>query len=108
MNESRELKNELMVLTGIQWPEGLEETQWMEQLADHIDALINTDFHQLVQLLYRLDIDEAGLKKELHQHPGERAGVLIAEKIVERQRQKIESRKAFRTSHPKDDTEEKW
>ena len=60
MNESRELKNELMVLTGIQWPEGLEETQWMEQLADHIDALINTDFHQLVQLLYRLDIDEAG------------------------------------------------
>jgi hypothetical protein len=108
MNESRELKNELMVLTGIQWPEGLEETQWMEQLADHIDALINTDFHQLVQLLYRLDIDEAGLKKELQQHPGERAGVLIAEKIVERQRQKIESRKAFRTSHPKDDTEEKW
>jgi hypothetical protein len=108
MNESLELKNELMSLTGLQWPEGLEETQWMEQLADHIDVLINTNFHQLVQLLYRLDIDEAGLKKVLQQHPGERAGVLIAEKIVERQRQKIESRKAFRQSPPQKDNEEKW
>lgn len=108
MNESVELKNELMSITGIQWPEGVDETQWMEQLADHIDALINTDFNQLVQLLYRLDIDEAGLKKVLQQHSGERAGVLIAQKIVERQRQKIESRRTFRKSHPQNDTEEKW
>jgi hypothetical protein len=78
-----------------------------DQLSVHINYLINHDFEKLVSLLYRIDVNEQRMRNLLEQQQGENAAGLIAELIIERQLQKIESRKRS----AKDDTipeEEKW
>ncbi len=76
-------------------------------LAARINRLITDDFSGLINLLYRLDISEAKLKKLLSEHPQEDAGKIIAELIVERQQQKLQARQQF---HREDNIpeDEKW
>jgi Tfp pilus assembly protein PilF len=52
-----------------------------------------------VQLLYRIDVSEAKLKKVLHENPNEDAAHLIADLIMER----IAIAKKARASFSKDD-----
>jgi hypothetical protein len=80
----------------------------MQKLQDYLNHLINNDFHYLVQLLYRLDISEKKLKQLLGEQPQQDAGALIASAIVQRQMEKIETRKKFRTQPPPANDEEKW
>jgi hypothetical protein len=77
------------------------------ELAAHINRLITDDFSGLINLLYRLDISEIKLKKLLAEHPEEDAGKIIAELIIERQRQKLLARQQFHREEniPED---EKW
>jgi hypothetical protein len=73
----------------------------------HINHLINTDFEKLVSLLYRIDVSESKMRAVLQLKEGEDSAVYIADLIIERQLQKIESRKKF--SNKKDiSDEEKW
>ena len=65
------------------------------QLISYINELINTDFNSLVQLLYRIDVNEKKLKLLLQQSPDVDAAPLIANLIINRQLQKIETRKNF-------------
>lgn len=76
-------------------------------LAARINRLITDDFSGLINLLYRLDISEAKLKKLLSEHPQEDAGKIIADLIVERQQQKLQARQQF---HREDNIpeDEKW
>ena len=85
-----------------------DEAEWFQLLTGRIDYLIQTDFNKLVHILYRLDINEAKLSKMLQEHPGTDAAEIIARMIVERQREKIQSRAAFK--NPGDDIpeEDKW
>jgi hypothetical protein len=69
-----------------------------EQLISLLEELINTDFQALVQLLYRVDVDEKKLKQTLLQQPGHDAALIIAELIISRQLQKIATRKQFNGS----------
>ena len=66
------------------------------QLAEKINELIQRDFGALVQLLYRIDVQEKKLRRILDENNGEDAGLLIARLIMERQWQKIESRQQYR------------
>ena len=66
-------------------------------IAGYINDLILNDFNKLVALLYRIDINEEKLKKLLKETTGEDAGAIIARLIIERQSQKIASRKKFRS-----------
>lgn len=78
-----------------------------DQLSLHINYLINHDFEKLVSLLYRIDVNEQRMRNLLEQQQGENAAGLIADLIIERQLQKIESRKRS----AKDDAipeDEKW
>lgn len=77
-------------------------------LADKINLLINRNFAQLVNTLYRLDISEVKLKQVLKDHPGEDAGQLIAQLIIERQLQKLKARQQFNQSNNNMSDEEKW
>lgn len=77
-------------------------------LADHINGLIQKDFTQLITILYRVDVSEPKLKRLLQEQPAEDAGQLIAALIIERQIQKIETRRAFRKSNNADTGEEPW
>lgn len=92
---------------GIELPAKISAEKLRAELADHINHLINHDFEKLVSLLYRIDVDEKKMRRLLEQQQGKNAAGLIADLIIERQLQKIESRKRS----AKDDTipdEEKW
>ena len=79
-----------------------------QKLQAVINQMINTDFQKLVNILYRIDVNERKLKYLLQENVGEDAPVIIADLIIERQMEKIKTRKQF--SRHNDDTseEEKW
>lgn len=77
-------------------------------LSVHINHLINSDFQQLVNLLYRLDVSEEKLKDCLDKGPAQDTSLLIAGMIIERQEQKIKSRQQFKPRDQSVDEEEGW
>jgi hypothetical protein len=78
------------------------------QLSAYINTLIKNNFDKLIAYLYRIDVNEQKLKTLLQQKPGEDAGNIIATLIIERQEQKITSRKQFSQRDNSFDEEEKW
>ena len=81
--------------------------QLKQHLINHINQLLKTDFAALVQLLYRMDIPEEKLRYYLQQNQGEMASDIIAALMIERQLQKIESRRLFTKKEDISD-DEKW
>ena len=79
----------------------------VSQLISFINDLINKDFNALVQLLYRIDIDEKKLKDLLKQNKNADAALIIAELIITRQLQKIKSKKQFNQKE-KTDEDDSW
>ena len=81
----------------------------VEELAEKVNALIEGNFDQLLQLLYRIDINEYRLRRLLLENEGEDAGKIIARLIVQRQWEKIESRRKYRQDTDAGaDGEERW
>ncbi len=80
----------------------------VQQLAPLINEYIQKDFEKLVQLLYRIDVDENKLKQALQENSGTDASHIIAGMVVERQLQKLKSRQMFRTGQPPVSEEDKW
>lgn len=68
-------------------------------LIDRVGDLIDRDFTQLLRILYLIDVDETRVRRLLAESEGENAAAIIADLILERQAQKIRSRKKYR---PKD------
>ena len=88
-------------------PEGALE----EVLAEKVNAMIRRDFGALVQLLYRIDVSEERLRRILNADTGEDAGRIIARLIMDRQWQKIESRRQYRRDDAGSDADadaERW
>ena len=80
---------------------------WRRELEQKINHLINTDFDTLVQLLYRIDIDEKKLRAFLGQPEKKDAAIIISDMIMDRLQQKQASRRRYRS----DDNippEDKW
>ena len=77
-------------------------------LADRINDLILEDFEKLVTILYRTDVSEEKVRRLLQDNPGIAAGHIIAELIIERQLQKIKSRREFKQRDDDIDEDEKW
>jgi len=77
----------------ISLPDNISFLELKEKLTAHINHLINHDFEKLVSLLYRIDVNENKMRQLLKQKEGEHAAGLMADLIIERQLQKIESRR---------------
>ncbi|QNA44397.1 hypothetical protein [Lacibacter sediminis] len=88
--------------------EKLAMNELEQQLTDHINHLINTDFEKLIYYLYRIDVHEAKMKQLLAQQGGENAAQLIARLIIDRQLQKIKSRAEHRSNTIDDEGAERW
>ncbi|MBI1341950.1 MAG: hypothetical protein GC171_03340 [Terrimonas sp.] len=73
-----------------------------------INDLINHNFNFLITALYRIDVNEAKLKSLLQDKPDTDAAKIIADLIIERQLQKIKSRREFQQPGNKIDNEEMW
>jgi hypothetical protein len=80
---------------GLELAERLSAEEVETCLAEKLNEMTKNDFNGLVNLLYRIDIDEARLKQSLKKNPGEDAGKIMARMIMERQWQKIQTRRQF-------------
>jgi N-acetylglucosamine kinase-like BadF-type ATPase len=100
----RLLNNELT----INFTEQLSYAALHSQLSAYVNQLIKNNFDKLIAYLYRIDVDEQKLKSLLQQNQNEDAGNIIAKLIIERQLQKIESRRLFSQGKGNCDEEEKW
>ena len=108
MDNSEEIKELITKETGIAIPgpaASLDDLKIL--LAEKYNQLIKTDFNGLVQLIYRIDINEAKLKQALQENTERDTGELLAEMTIERQLQKIRSRQQYKQDENISD-EEKW
>ena len=90
----------------VDMPEIITEEELELGLAEIVDHLIEKDFKKLVYVLYKVDVSEVKLKQMLNASQGQSASTTIAKLIIEKQKQKIESRKKFSSFNNSD--EEKW
>ena len=107
MNHHQALIKTLNTELDLSLPVNLSSENLILDLALLINELIVRDFQKLVFILYRIDVNENKLKRILKENNGENAANTIAELIVERQLQKIKSKKEFGTQANFND-EEKW
>lgn len=107
--ENADLIKLLNMELSIDITEKISYTELHSQLSAYINQLIKDDFDKLIAYLYRIDVNEGKLKSLLQQNPAEDAGNIIATLIIERQEQKIKSRKDFDSNlGTESDAEEKW
>ena len=78
------------------------------QLQAVVNKMIIDDFQQLVNILYRIDVNERKLKYLLQENVGANAAVIITDLIIERQLEKIKSRQQFSQQNDSIPDEEKW
>ena len=67
-------------------------------LAKRLAEMIDHEFDNFVNALYRIDIDEAKVKKVLAKQPFSHALEEVAEMIIKRQIQKVITRKQYSSS----------
>lgn len=106
--ENEELIQSVNNELAIELPVNSSFAQLKEQLTQHINHLINTDFEKLIFYLYRIDVHEERMKQLLQQQEGENAASLIAQLIIDRQLQKIKSRAEFNAAPTDQSNEERW
>jgi hypothetical protein len=85
----------------------LEHITDRDKLVRFISDLVNHDFPRLVQLLYRVDINEQKLKQVLKENSDTDAAELITDLVISRQKQKKLSREENRDNKDISD-EERW
>ena len=93
-------------LTGVYDP--LNEKELLLQVREKVNELIEHDFGKLVNILYRIDVSEQKLKQLLRSNGDTDAAAMIAALIIERQTEKIKSRKVTKHFYNPDNTEERW
>ena len=130
MQETKQLIEDLNRYYQLELAEHLDTGQLETWLAEKINRMIREDFEGLVRLLYRVDVSEGKLRALLAEadQAADRgatsgtepaggalsgdgqvadAGRIIARLIMERQWQKIESRKKY-SRGPQEPGEEEW
>jgi hypothetical protein len=71
------------------------ENDFLQKLEEIVAYLIERDFEKLLWILYRIDVDEQRTKRILSQNVPADAPKVLAQLILERQKQKEEFRKSF-------------
>jgi hypothetical protein len=105
---SDELIEILNTELAIELPKKISLEELKGKLTQHVNYLIDTNFQQLVAILYRVDVSESKLKMLLNESMGEDSGSVIADLIIERQLQKIKFRQKFSNWNKNISDEEKW
>jgi hypothetical protein len=85
----------------------LEKLEIKEQLISYINHLLLLDFNKLVQILYRVDVDEKKLKRLLRENKETDAAIIIANLLIERLEEKEKTKNIFKSGGDIPD-EEKW
>lgn len=94
--------------TSLTIPDHITYEQLESLLAARLETMINQDFQQFVLLLYKIDVSEKKVRQVLAEDTSEQVYKKIAALLIERQQQKIISRKTFTRPVNDDDGEERW
>ena len=108
MNLQHELITDLNKELAMQLPAGTAIEDVKANLYAFINYLITNDFEKLVFVLYRIDVAENKIKALLEFGTETDAGVLIGDAIIERQMEKIRSRRTFKRRDEDIDETERW
>ena len=84
-----------------------EQEEEKRALAAYLNNLLLNDFPALVQTLYRVDVSEEKVKAVLKENPEAAAGDLLAELLVQRQKEKAAAKQGFKSKN-KPSEEEVW
>lgn len=86
------------------------EEELIRWITLHIEQLIQNDFEGLLLLLYRIDVNEQKVRTMLSDSGGQNAARVIAELILERQKQKLKWRAYFRQfpTQLESEDDERW
>ena len=101
----KNISEEIINLSGSLQPANNDHIR--EQIIALVNTFINEDFYSLLQLLYQIDVSENKIRCCLQNDTDKLSADIIADLIIERQLQKIKSRKAFSKNDTFSD-EEKW
>jgi len=88
INKTLEIKEELLQKV-------TNEEELINLLSLYIQELINKDFEHLLWLLYRIDVGETKVKKAIQEAGPEKTPKIIAQLILEREKEKIKTRKKY-------------
>lgn len=107
-NHYAEIIRDLDIWIGQPCPERKSFHDTYKWLETYINDLILNDFNKLIQMLYRIDVDEAKLNFFLKGNTQTDACQLIAHLIIERLLEKIKSREAYSKNQVNIPEEDKW
>ena len=102
------MNNEIVHIVNDSFSLQSNETNFVDFLTEKINFLIVNDFNKLIFILYRADINEHKLNRLLAENKEEDAGKIIAALFVQRQLEKIKSRKENIANSNNDSQEERW
>lgn len=85
----------------------IQKLEMREDLIEYINHLLVHDFNKLVQVLYRVDVNEQKLKELLQANAQTDAAVIIVDLLIQRQEEKLKTKEAFK-SHNDIPEEDKW
>jgi hypothetical protein len=108
MQHQAELEIAITDITGLQFS---DNQSLRLKLVELVNRLINDDFKQLVYLLYRVDVNEHKVKRMLQENSSGNAAEILADLIIARQLEKINSRinsKQAGSDIEDNSTEERW
>ena len=102
------MKNDIVQIVNQSFNLEATESNFVTFLTEKINHLIVNDFNKLIYILYRADINETKLNKLLAENKKEDAGKIIAALFIQRQLEKIKSRKENSAINIDIDEEERW
>lgn len=85
----------------------IQKAEIKEHLILYINHLLLHDFNKLVQILYRVDVNEQKLKELIKLNQSTDAAIIITELLMQRQEEKVKAREGFEPNNniPEND---KW
>jgi hypothetical protein len=86
----------------------ITENELATLLAERINELIRSDMNYLITALYRIDVDERKIREMLTKNKGTDAALIIAQLVIERQKQKIKTRSMFTPRVDDINEDDKW
>ena len=70
-----------------------------EQIFPHIDKMIVEEYEKLLNIMYRIDLDEGKINRYLRQNPMADTSEVITDLILKRELQKVVIRKIYSTRY---------
>ncbi len=83
-----------------QIPESEEEL--LDMVSDVVGYLIEKRLEYLMQVLYRLDVDEKLMRQAFAPDNSEPVNISLAKAIIDRQKKKILTKEEYRPAQPRD------